>query len=173
MDPASRENLLKLKQRYPEMDLGMVQFFAQTMMVFHKVPIMMEGYFNRLGLSKGRFMVMIQLHSVTDPDGISIGEVIDQYQVSSATMTGIIDTLEGEGLIERIRSPHDRRRVNVRITEAGRAFMDSFLPIHHQSMKSFTSGLTIAERETLLSLLHKLSQGIAGVLEETPVSDTT
>jgi DNA-binding MarR family transcriptional regulator len=172
MDPASRENLLRLKQRYPEMDLDMVQFFARTMMVFHQVPIMMEGYFNRLGLSKGRFMVMIQLHSITDPAGLSIGEVIDQYRVSSATMTGIIDTLEGEGLIERIRSPHDRRRVNVRITEAGRQFMDAFLPIHHQSMVQFTEGLTIAERETLLKQLEKMSQGIAGVLEEAPENDT-
>jgi DNA-binding MarR family transcriptional regulator len=87
-------------------------------------------------------------------------------------MTGIIDTLEGEGLIERIRSPHDRRRVNVRITEAGREFMDAFLPIHHQSMKRFTEGLTVPERETLLSLLEKLRQGIAGVLEETLETDT-
>jgi hypothetical protein len=33
MDPASRENLLKLKQRYPEMDLEMVQLFSQTISI--------------------------------------------------------------------------------------------------------------------------------------------
>jgi DNA-binding MarR family transcriptional regulator len=166
--PASIENLQKLKQRYPGMDLEMIHVFAETMMVFHRVPIMMEGYFNRLGLSKGRFMVMIQLHSIEDPAGISISEILDTYQVSSATMTGIIDTLEGEGLIERLRCPGDRRRVHVRITGAGRSFMDSFLPRHQEYIRRFTSRLTVAERRTLLGLLEKLSQGISEAVTEYP-----
>jgi DNA-binding MarR family transcriptional regulator len=170
--PASIENLQKLKQRYPGMDLEMVHVFAETMMVFHRVPIMMEGYFNRLGLSKGRFMVMIQLHSIEDPAGISISEILEAYQVSSATMTGIIDTLEGEGLIERLRSPGDRRRVHVRITEAGRSFMDSFLPRHQEYIRRFTSRLTVDERRTLLSLLEKLSQGISEAVAEDPPEAT-
>ncbi len=166
MDPTSFESLSRMKERYPQMDLDMVLFFANTMMLFHRVPIMMEGYFNSLGLSKGRFMVMIQLLSCEDPAGVSIGELLDYYRVSSATMTGIIDTLEAEGLLERIRSPQDRRRVNVRITEAGRSFMDSFLPVHHANMTSFVGGLSIPEREILLGLMQKLHEGIATVLEE-------
>lgn len=176
MDPASTERLKRFKERYPEMDLEMVQFFARAMTTLHDITIMMEGYFSMLGLSKGRFMVMIQLHGHDDPHGVNISDVICQYRVSSATMTGIIDTLEKEGLIERIRNPKDRRRVNVRITAAGREFMDDFLPRHHEYMKLFTSSLGIRERRTLLKLMTKLHQGISeGIKDdiETPTGDTT
>ncbi|MCP4899076.1 MAG: MarR family transcriptional regulator, partial [bacterium] len=79
----------------------------------------------------------------------------------SATMTGIIDTLEKEGLIERVKSPEDRRRVNIRITDTGRAFMDDFLPKHHAYMKAFSSKLSERERQTLRRLIGKLHQSIA------------
>ncbi len=160
MDPASTEQLKRFKQRYPNMDLEMVQFFAQTMTKLHDISIMMEGHFNRLGLSKGRFMVMIQLHGSDDPYGVNISDVISEYRVSSATMTGIIDTLEKEGLIERIRCPADRRRVNIRITEAGRSFMDDFLPRHHAYMESFSARLNDRERLSLVTLMSKLHEGI-------------
>ena len=166
MDPASKERLRRFKERYPEMDLEMVQFFARTMTTLHNITIMMEGYFGKLGLSKGRFMVMIQLHGHDDPYGVNISDVICQYRVSSATMTGIIDTLEKEGLIERIRNPKDRRRVNVRITASGREFMDDFLPRHHEYMKAFTSDLSKGERRTLVKLMTKLHQGIAEGVED-------
>ena len=159
--PDLTEELRRFKERYPEMDLDMVQFFAGTMTAIHDIAIMMESYFSKLGLSKGRFMVMIHLHGDDDPGGVNISEVISRYKVSSATMTGIIDTLEKEGLIERVRSPEDRRRVNVRITAAGREFMDDFLPKHHEFMKVFTSKLGNRERQTLLKLMTKLHQGIA------------
>jgi DNA-binding MarR family transcriptional regulator len=148
------------------MDLEMVQFFARTMMTIHDIAILMEGHFARLGLSKARFMVMIQLHGHEDPAGICISDLISQYKVSSATMTGVIDTLEREGLIERIKSPQDRRRVNVRITDQGRAFMDDFLPKHHANMELFTASLGEHERRDLVALLGKLQRGIAGAVEE-------
>lgn len=166
MDQTLSAQLARFKKRYPKMDLEMVQFFAQAMITFHQVPIMMESYFNRRGLSKARFGVMIQLHSIEDPEGMSIGELLAYYKVSSATITGVIDTLEGEGLIERVRSAKDRRKVHVRITEAGRRFMDEFLPVHQENIRRFVSVLTIPERETLMQLLEKLHQGIAAVLDE-------
>ncbi|MCP4902095.1 MAG: MarR family transcriptional regulator, partial [bacterium] len=123
MDPTSDEYLARFKARYPQMDLELVQFFAPTMSAIYDTAILMESHFTKLGLSKGRFMVMIQLLGIDDPDGVSISDVLSQYRVSSPTMTGIIDTLEKEGLIERVKSPEDRRRVNIRITDTGRAFM--------------------------------------------------
>ncbi len=166
MDPMLTAQLGRFKELYPDMDLEMVGFFAQTMMIFHHVPIMMEGYFKRLGLSKARFGVLIQLHPIEDPDGVSIGELLEYYKVSSATMTGVIDTLEGEGLIERVRSVRDRRKVHVRITAAGRAFMDEFLPAHQANIARFVSQLTTPEQETLMTLLGKLQSGIATALAE-------
>ena len=164
MDPTSPERLEWLADRYPEMDLDLVRFFGRTMLTLHGIASMAEVYFARQGLSKGRFMVLIQLHADETPDGVNISELISRYHVSSATMTGIVDTLEKEGLIERLRCPSDRRRVNVRITPDGRAFMDEFLPRHHGFMKQFSENLSPTERLALPDLMMKLRQGFCSTL---------
>ena len=64
-------------------------------------------------------MVLIQLYVKPD-EGLSIREIRNFHKVQSATMTGIIDTLEREGQIERVSDSTDRRKVIVRITGAGR-----------------------------------------------------
>ena len=84
MDPASPERLKLLKRRYPGMDLEMVQFFARTMTTVHDITGLMEGYFARFGLSKGRFMVLVQLHQEDDPNGVNLSDVLSWYRVSSA-----------------------------------------------------------------------------------------
>lgn len=169
MRPQLDEMLERFKQRYPRMDLEMIRFFSGTMIMIQEIGIMMESYFGRNGLSKARFAVMIHLHGSDDPAGVNISELLTFHDVSSATMTGIIDTLEREGLLERIPCPEDRRRVNLRITDAGRAFMDDFLPRHQAYIGEFSKNLNDRERQTLLKLIAKLHRGIAdGVALDLP-----
>lgn len=161
------EELGKFKHKYPQMDVPMVRFFAETMMIFHQVPIMMEAYFYNLNLSKGRFHVLIQLLADPRPEGISIGEIACFYKVSSATLTGIIDTLEREGLIERLPSREDRRKVNVRMTARGMAFMEEVLPKHHANIREITAGIGDAERAETLMVLRRLRDDLQRFLENT------
>ena len=49
----------------------------------------------------------------------TMGLLADKTKQVSATMTGIIDRLVEQGLVERWRHPEDRRKVLVRLTEAG------------------------------------------------------
>jgi DNA-binding MarR family transcriptional regulator len=49
------------------------------------------------------------------------GELAREIHLSQATVTGILDRLEKRGLIERVRSGHDRRSIIVLITPQGEA----------------------------------------------------
>ena len=158
------------KKLFPGMDLEMIRFFAVTMRIFHHLPILMEGYFKQLGLTKSRFIVLIQLFR--RPEGLSISEISAFHKVRSATMTGIIDTLEREGQIERIADPTDRRKVIVRITGAGRELMQDFLPQHQENIGLMLAGLTVKERRTLLSLMVKLHQGVLNFVADDQDTDT-
>ncbi len=80
------EQLERLAKRYPQMDLEMVRFFAHAMSTLHDITTLMEGYFQSLGLSKGRFMVLIQLLGHGGAGGVNISEVISRYRVSSAEL---------------------------------------------------------------------------------------
>ena len=43
-------------------------------------------------------------------------------------MTGLLDTLEKDGIVSRADDIHDRRTVRVRLTSAGRALLERMLP---------------------------------------------
>jgi DNA-binding MarR family transcriptional regulator len=166
-----RDRILLFKKRFPQVDVELLQFFIQTMSIFHRVPIMMERYFQNLGLSKGRFQILVQLVHEPNPDGMSISDLASTYRVKSATLTGIIDTLERDGYLERIPSRKDRRRIFVRITKEGKSFMEEFLPIHYRNIIEMVGGLSVEERKQLADLQLKFFHGVAAFLEAEPASD--
>jgi len=67
----------------------------------------------------------------------SMGDLAAELGVRVSTMTGVVDQLQGKGLVERADRPHDRRSFRVRLTARGRtvyrrahdAFMDLLRPL--------------------------------------------
>ena len=51
--------------------------------------------------------------------GLSLAELAAEEGISSPAMCGHVDRLERAGLIERVRSTQDRRRVGLRLTGEG------------------------------------------------------
>jgi len=50
---------------------------------------------------------------------ISLSELSDRIRAQNSTVTGIIDRMEREGLVARLRSTEDRRVVYIRLTDKG------------------------------------------------------
>jgi len=164
LEDHDREFFEDYKKLFPEMDLELISTFARTMMIYHHQPILFETYFHKMGLTKSRFMVLVQLYRLQD-EGMSMSEICRIHRVKSATMTGIIDTLEREGHIERFADPSDRRKVMVRITEDGKALMEDFLPRHQENVRQMAVDLTTEEMQALLSLMTRLYKGIQTFVE--------
>lgn len=51
---------------------------------------------------------------------LTVGELAGHLRLSRAATTELVDRVEGRGLVARVRDHRDRRRVYVRITDAGR-----------------------------------------------------
>ena len=51
-------------------------------------------------------------------------ELSDAMTLSQATVTSILDRLEDRGLIERIRSQTDKRKIHPRLTDSGNVLLD-------------------------------------------------
>ena len=66
----------------------------------------------------------VTLAGLQHADDLPLRELADACFVSPATMTGVVDTLEREGLVERRRADTDRRVVRLALTDAGRARTD-------------------------------------------------
>ncbi len=55
--------------------------------------------------------------------GLALAELAAEEGISPPAMSGHVDRLERAGLIERVRSSDDRRRVGLRLTEDGAKLM--------------------------------------------------
>ena len=137
--------------------------FARTMHTLHVLPALLDQHFHKLMLSKARIMVMMVLFHIF-PEGESISELCTLHPVSPATLTGVADTLEREGLLERIPCKSDRRRVQVRLTAQGVDFMKRLVPIHHRNTTRIIEGLQVDEQENLVHLLEKLVTHVADLI---------
>jgi len=90
-------------------------------------------------------------------------EMADQCYVRPATLTGIVDTLERNGLVERRRDPADRRTVRLALTADGERHAGKLLDLI-SSDRPLTSvdadpAKAAVIREFLLELIHTMSDG--------------
>src|ERR1700761_5576744 len=83
------------------------------------------------GLSRGRFTVLMLLHSAFGGRSTP-AELADKASVTTATMTGLLDGLEKQKLVKRAHREDDRRSVHVEMTAKGRSFLQGYLPQHYE-----------------------------------------
>lgn len=76
-------------------------------------------------LARTQYVVLYHLH--LDPD-ITTGDLAERMQVEPATLTGITNTLESKGLIERVEYAGDKRRRDIKLTLKGRDLFDMIPP---------------------------------------------
>jgi DNA-binding MarR family transcriptional regulator len=67
---------------------------------------------------------------------LRVAQLADLAYLSGSRVTRPVDQLALEGLVEKERSEHDRRGIEVRITEKGLARLKSAHPAHLSSVRS-------------------------------------
>jgi DNA-binding MarR family transcriptional regulator len=159
-DLPQAESLRALNERYEDADLSSLVPYLGLLHVAREISSGVEANLAKHGLSHGRLMVLILLwHSPRD-QGATPAEIADHAVVTRATISGLLDALEKDGLVERVNRTDDRRMVSVRLTPAGDALLDRALPYHYKRVGAMMQSLTKAERKTLSALLGKLRGGL-------------
>ena len=85
--------------------------------------------------------------------------------VSRANVTGLIDYLARRKFVERAEDERDRRVRLVRLTKAGKKFLESILPAHYSRVREMFKGISNRDKAALSELLMKLRHGIQKSLE--------
>ncbi|NKY28414.1 MarR family winged helix-turn-helix transcriptional regulator [Nocardia gamkensis] len=109
----------------------------------------------RLGLTYPQYLVMLALW---ERDERSVGDVCQALDLDSGTLSPLLKRLEGAGLVERRRSAGDERRVDIRLTERGRALRAQAGDIPAQMAEA--SGLSMDEVIALRGILHRLTEAL-------------
>ncbi|PZF91571.1 MarR family winged helix-turn-helix transcriptional regulator [Micromonospora deserti] len=76
---------------------------------------------------------MVTLMTLAQHGDLPHRAVAEQCFIRPATLTGIVDTLERDGLVERQRDDTDRRSVKLTLTPAGRARVDALTALIHSN----------------------------------------
>jgi MarR family transcriptional regulator, organic hydroperoxide resistance regulator len=84
---------------------------------------------------------------------MKITELSKKVNLSNSTISGIVDRLEKQGLVERIRSEEDRRTVYVKITEKVEEYHKG---IHRKLEESFTELLSAGTSEDMNKIIEGL-----------------
>ena len=122
----------------------------------------MDRWADKHGLSEGRLHVLFQL--MGSPDRmLPLGELADQLDVSPRNITGLIDHLERDGLVERVDDPDDRRSIHARLTQAGAKVLQGLRAEGLKWQTSVTTGLSDDELEQLRHACLRLVENMSGV----------
>lgn len=107
-------------------------------------------------LERWRFKVLLALRRGGPPYEASPSALADRLGLTRGALSARLRPLEEAGLITRRGEAGDRRRVRVRLTEAGYAAFERHAGEENRGESQLLSALTPAERETLAGLLRKL-----------------
>jgi DNA-binding MarR family transcriptional regulator len=125
----------------------------------------MEPLLEERGFSFVQYVVLAWLR-----DGIVVNpkEICALYRHDSGAMTRLIDQLAERGFLERARGDRDRRKVELKLTEAGLAAIEGLIPLVVEKLNLALGDFTSEEVHELTRLLIKLNTTLLTTVEPTP-----
>ncbi len=161
------ERIQRLVERLgaPTLDRCSLEAYLLLMSVSDDIREIANAKLSCHGLGEGRIMTLVLLLE-NQPEPLSHSQLADLMSVTKGSITGLVDSLEQDGLVKRIESPEDRRTRLITITAAGLELVNTYLPRKFRGIEQLMSTLAPEERETLVSLLQKVQEGLPAYRSE-------
>lgn len=162
-DLPTLEVLDKFARRYPDADVTAVSSFLHLLRVATDLSVALDTCLSKHGLLQGRWWVLILLMreetKTSTPSALA-----EKAGVSRATMTGLIDGLEQNGLVARVFTKGDRRSVLIALTDAGQAKLDVVMPDYYRRLRQCMQALDEEKRAQLQHILGLINLGIPALV---------
>lgn len=84
---------------------------------------------------------MLAIKGYPGRDYVSIGELAERLQLRHHSTVELVDRLVRRGLLKRLTSKTDRRRVEVRVTREGETFIRRLSAAHLKELKELSPEL--------------------------------
>lgn len=150
--------LLEEAQRRAMPDLDGIRLCFQTLSLAAGIDRDCAALLAPHGLSEGRFVLLFLLDAA--PDGLAPNMLAERAGVTRATITGLLDGLEREGLVARHAEASDRRALRIRLTRKGQQIAQQVFAQHSHWIAGLYGGLSANERQQLATLLDKVAANL-------------
>jgi DNA-binding MarR family transcriptional regulator len=136
-------------------DMGAVEALAALRIAGRFLRLLQERWAEKHGLTEGRMGVLFRLYRSGD---CPLGDLAEELESTPRNITGLVDHLERDGLVERVPVPDDRRSVRARLTEAGRVRIEAIwqegVEHQHEIVEGFTKDDLAQLRHLCLKLVE-------------------
>lgn len=157
----------RVAARMPELSVIESLTVRIVTLLGRELTMRMDQWLKPAGLTEIEFRALISLFSQAGDDAYP-SDLCARLAQSPANMTRVTDVLVERGLITRVPSEQDRRRLVLRITTAGEELVRQLLP----GMAAFTQELfrdfSSADKARLLSDLKRLFGALDGAAQYRP-----
>ncbi|AKJ13144.1 MarR family transcriptional regulator [Streptomyces incarnatus] len=146
----------------PDLDSRAMEVFGRIYRLSRTMGDRMEKAYQPYGISRGEFDVLATLRRSGEPYTLSPRQLSATLMLTTGGMTGRLDKLERAGLLRRSPDPHDRRGLQVTLTEKGLDVIDRAVGAGLAVQTEALSRLNDEQAGQLADLLREL---LAGTLE--------
>jgi DNA-binding MarR family transcriptional regulator len=125
--------------------------------ISRSIELYSKVLYREFGLTGPQLTVLTTIHR-NGP--LSVSDIARRISLSQATVTSILDRLEQQGLISRVRGKADKRLVYIELTEKGRAILENKPnPLYTDFLQRFNQ-LQDWEQALLLSSVQRIAKMI-------------
>lgn len=150
--------LLHEAQRRQLPDVAGIRLCFQTLSLASAIDRDCAALLAPHSLSEGRFVLLFLLDAARE--GLAPNALAEQAGVTRATVTGLLDGLEREALIERQADASDRRALHIRLTLKGKQVAKQVFDQHGRWIAGLFGNLSAPERQQLATLLDKVASNL-------------
>ncbi|MDQ2943112.1 MAG: MarR family transcriptional regulator [Candidatus Dormibacteraeota bacterium] len=161
-DDSGRLYSVRMRQLFDPLQVNMsvVEAMAALRIAGRALHHLHERWADQHGLSEGRLGVLFRLYRCGPTP---LGDLAADLDSTPRNITGLVDHLEKDGLVERVPDPDDRRSVHARLTEAGRVRIEAIWKEGLEHQHEIAEGLS---KDDLVQLRHLCLQLVENARKE-------
>ena len=126
------------------------------MMLYRTLDVLIPKYravFKQHGISETQWRI---LRVLWEHDGCGANELARRALLPAPSMVGVVDRLIDKGLLQRVASLDDRRKVKVSLTVAGRALQPLITPEIDKVYQNIQSGCEDRDWQIMMKTMQQI-----------------
>ena len=139
------------------------KFHLLLIQILKKHKSLVEQVFQEKDLTYGQPKI---LHFLANNDGCIQKELAKNCHIKPATVTNLLHLMEKSGLIERKKSPTDKRVLNVYLTDKGRAAYEESKKVFEEMETVCFEGFTKEEMTAFVDYCKRIENNLKRKEEE-------
>ncbi len=116
---------------------------------------LLDERLRQIGQSSARMEALSAIFN--SPEPTAQVNIARRLRIEGPTMTRMLDTLEGDGLVERLSDPADRRTKQLRLTPAGEAVLEEIFEIADAMRDRLLAGIPPEKIDEINAFLGMLT----------------